>query len=477
MRKTKIICTLGPKVQDEEKIRELILNGMDIARFNFSHMTQAEHIKMFNTVKKVCHQLNLNIATMLDTKGPEIRLGNVRNSKVSIKDGAKFILTTEDLLGDENIVSLSYKNIIKDLKPNMHIFIDDGLIELNLKEVKEKQLICKVIHGGFISDKKGVNIPEANISMPFIDEQNKSDILLGIKLNFDFIAASFTRTKADILELKNLLDEYKSNIKIIAKIENREGINNIESILEIADGVMVARGDMGIELPFEELPMMQKKIIYLAKTVGKPAIVATQMLESMLGSLRPSRAESSDIANAVYDGASAVMLSAETAAGNYPVEALHVMDLIVSRADFDLENLGKIRLCEKQKQYDKITAIVHAAVVMAEDLNVIAILILSETSIMTEAIFKLCPKIQIIACTTNLKICSQLNILRGVIPFFIETSDNKEINSIILKVLSRLKTKLCLKNNDKIVVIGSSDICDKEDFFVRPYTVTINEFQ
>ena len=469
MRKTKIICTLGPKVKSEEKLRELILNGMDIARFNFSHMTLDDHREMFEIIKKLSKELDINVATMLDTKGPEVRLGNFKDSKVFLQNGATFILTTEDILGDEQRVSLSYKEIMRDIKLGVHFFIDDGLVELEVKSLTKTDVICKVIRGGFVSNKKGVNFPSLRLSLPFIDETDRADILFGINLGFDFIASSFTRTQLDVLELKDLLNKHQSNIKIIAKIENREGIDNIEGILEVADGVMVARGDMGVEIPFEELPIIQKQIINVANKLGKPSIVATQMLESMVGSPRPTRAESTDIANAVYDGASAVMLSAETAAGNYPIESLQVMGRIVSRADLDIYKLKKIEY-KNANNYDRTLATAHAAVVMAEDLNAALILILTKTGAIARAIAEFNPSVDVIACAKDSTVCRQLNMLKGIKPVCVKNTE--KVDQVILEEINSLKSKDILKDGDTIILVNGLNVSvSGGNAFLSPYTI------
>lgn len=469
VRRTKIICTLGPKVKSEEKLRELILNGMDIARFNFSHMTWDEHREMFEIIKKLSKELNVNVATMLDTKGPEVRLGNFKDSKVFLHNGATFILTTEDVLGDEKRVSLSYKGIMQDIKLGAHFFIDDGLVELEVKNLTETDVICEVIRGGLVSNKKSVNFPSLKLSLPFINETDRSDILFGINLGFDFIASSFTRTQMDVLELKDILNEHQSNIKIIAKIENREGIDNIESILEIADGVMVARGDMGVEIPFEELPIIQKQIINVANKLGKPSIVATQMLESMVGSPRPTRAESTDIANAVYDGASAVMLSAETAAGNYPIESLQVMGRIVSRADLDIYKLKEVK-CDSSNNYDRTLAAAHAAVVMAEDLNAVLILILTRTGAIARAIAEFNPSVDVIACAKDKTICRQLNMLKGIKPVCVKSEEKTD--QVILEEINDLKSNGMLKDGDTIILVNGLNVSiSGGNAFLSPYTI------
>ena len=315
MRKTKIICTIGPSSESEEKLRELMLAGMNVARFNFSHGTHEEHKKKFDRVIKVSNELGLPVATLLDTKGPEIRLKDIEGGKTELVSGQKFILTTEEILGTNEKVSISYKNLVNDISVGTTILIDDGLIEMVVDAIEDTDILCTVINGGPISNHKGVNVPGAELSMPYISDVDRSDIMFGCDMGFDFIAASFVRCREDILEVRKILDEHGSHMKIIAKIESMQGIRNLEDILTVSDGIMVARGDLGVEIPMEEVPVVQKQMIKMAEAQGKHVITATQMLESMIKNPRPTRAETTDIANAIYDGTTAIMLSGETAAG------------------------------------------------------------------------------------------------------------------------------------------------------------------
>ena len=301
MRRTKIICTVGPASQSEDKIRELMLAGMDVARCNFSHGTHEEQGMKFDRICKIREELGLHVATMLDTKGPEIRLRDFAGDKVELKEGQKFTLTADEILGDESKVSITYKELTHDCKPGMTILLDDGLIELHVDEVKENDIVCTVVNGGQVSNHKGVNVPGADLSMPYLSEVDTSDLLFGIEKGFDFIAASFTRTADDVLAIRKILEEHHSPMKIIAKIESTQGIKNLNAILTVADGIMVARGDMGVEVPLEEVPVLQKRMIKLAEAEGKYVITATQMLESMIEHPRPTRAEATDVANAIYD--------------------------------------------------------------------------------------------------------------------------------------------------------------------------------
>ena len=333
MRKTKIICTLGPSTDKEGVLRELIANGMNVARFNFSHGSHEEHLGRLEKLKALREELGKPVAALLDTKGPEIRLKDFKNGVENLVAGQTFTLTTRDVEGTNEICSITYKDLPMDVEPNGTIMLDDGLIKLQIQTVNDTDIVCTVLNNGKIKNKKGVNVPGVHLSMPYMSQRDKDDIIFGIQQGYDFIAASFVRTAQDVYDIRNLLNQYDSNIRIIAKIENREGVNNIDSILAAADAVMVARGDLGVEIDFTELPGIQKTIIDRSFSFGKPIVTATQMLDSMIVNPRPTRAEISDVANAIYDGTSAIMLSGETAAGAYPVEALKTMSAIAERTE------------------------------------------------------------------------------------------------------------------------------------------------
>ena len=324
MRKTKIICTLGPASSNKEIIKELALAGMDMARFNFSHGTHESHLALFRELLAVRSELDFPIGAMLDTKGPEIRIGDFKNDKICLKPGDPFTLTTRQVEGDESIVSVSYPNLMQDLGDKSKILIDDGLIELQIESKTDTDVHCVVVSGGEIGSRKGINLPGTHISMPYINEQDREDILFGVRTGFDVIAASFVRSASDLIELRNLLDENGGeHVNIMAKIENPDGVENIHEIIEHCDAVMVARGDLGVEIPLEDVPVIQKYIIKEARMAGKQVVTATQMLDSMVRNPRPTRAEATDVANAIYDGTSVTMLSGETASGKYPVEGWH----------------------------------------------------------------------------------------------------------------------------------------------------------
>ena len=316
MRKTKIVCTLGPATDDENVMRQLMLEGMSVARMNFSHGSHEEQKKRLDMVKKLRKELGLPVAALLDTKGPEIRIGDIEGGKVELKKGQTFVLTTEDIVGNAEIVSITYKQLYKDVKPGDSILIDDGLIGMEVQKIDGEEIVCQVKNGGFISNHKGVNVPGVELKMPFVSQKDYEDIVFAAEQDYDFIAASFTRTADDILEIRKILEEKGGQyIHIIAKIENIQGVENCEEILRVADGIMIARGDMGVEIPLEEVPVIQKKLIRMALKASKPVITATQMLDSMIKNPRPTRAETSDVANAIYQGTGAIMLSGETAAG------------------------------------------------------------------------------------------------------------------------------------------------------------------
>ena len=325
MRKTKIICTLGPSTDKDGVLRELVANGMNVARFNFSHGSYEEHKGRLDMLKAVRAELNKPVAALLDTKGPEIRLKEFKNGVEMLEAGQTFTLTTREVEGTKEICSITYKDLPQDVHEGGTIMLDDGLIKLAIKSVTDTDIVCEVLNSGKIKTKKGVNVPGVHLSMPYLSQRDRDDIIFGVQQGFDFIAASFVRTAQDVYDIRNLLNEYDSHIRIIAKIENREGVNNIDSILSAADAVMVARGDLGVEIDFTELPGIQKSVIDRSFSFGKPIVTATQMLDSMIVNPRPTRAEISDVANAIYDGTSAIMLSGETAAGAYPVEALKTM--------------------------------------------------------------------------------------------------------------------------------------------------------
>ncbi len=426
MRKTKIICTLGPSTDKEGVLRDLIANGMNVARFNFSHGSHEEHLGRLEKLKALREELGKPVAALLDTKGPEIRLKDFKNGVENLVAGQTFTLTTRDVEGTNEICSITYKDLPMDVEPGGTIMLDDGLIKLQIQTVNDTDIVCTVLNSGKIKNKKGVNVPGVHLSMPYMSQRDKDDIIFGIQQGYDFIAASFVRTAQDVYDIRNLLNQYDSNIRIIAKIENREGVNNIDSILAAADAVMVARGDLGVEIDFTELPGIQKTIIDRSFSFGKPIVTATQMLDSMIVNPRPTRAEISDVANAIYDGTSAIMLSGETAAGAYPVEALKTMSAIAERTEqegFHLRgrtmdfNPGKISVSD---------ATAHAACLTARDVNAAAIVTVSESGTTARLLSKYRPQQPIIACVMREQVQRQLSLSWGITPLMMSLAHSTD---------------------------------------------------
>ena len=374
LRKTKIICTLGPATDRDDVLRQLMIEGMNVARFNFSHGSHEEQGERLKKVQELREELNLPIATLLDTKGPEIRLRELEGGKAELVAGQKFVLTTEEMIGNAQKVSITYKELVKDVQPGSRILIDDGLIALDVEEVDDTEISCRVINGGMISNKKGVNVPDVELSMPYISEKDYQDIVFGIENDFDFIAASFVRTADDVMQIRKIFAEKNCrNVNIISKIENMQGVQNIDEIIQVSDGIMVARGDMGVEIPLEDVPSIQKMIIKKVVNAGKQVITATQMLDSMMKNPRPTRAEATDVANAIYDGTSAIMLSGETAAGMYPVESVKTMVKIAVRTEQDINYTARFKQREAEAP-DITNAISHATCTTAMDLDAAAII-------------------------------------------------------------------------------------------------------
>ena len=411
MRKTKIICTLGPSTDKGDVLRDLIANGMNVARFNFSHGSYEEHGGRLAKLKALREELGKPVAALLDTKGPEIRLKEFKNGVEMLEAGQTFTLTTREVEGTKEICSVTYKDLPQDVQPGGTIMLDDGLIMLHIEQVTDTDIICTVLNSGKIKTKKGVNVPGVHLSMPYLSQKDREDIIFGVQQGFDFIAASFVRTAQDVYDIRNLLNEYDSHIRIIAKIENREGVNNIDSILAAADAVMVARGDLGVEIDFTELPGIQKSVIDRSFSFGKPIVTATQMLDSMMVNPRPTRAEISDVANAIYDGTSAIMLSGETAAGDYPVEALKTMSAIAERTENE-EHYRPQRHAEIQISVSDATA--HAACLTAKDVNAAAIVTVSESGNTARLLSKYRPKQPIIACVMDEQVQRQLSLSWGI---------------------------------------------------------------
>ena len=427
MRKTKIVCTIGPATDDENIMRELMLAGMNVARFNFSHGDYETHEQRFRMVEKLRKELDLPIATLLDTKGPEIRLGKfVDNKPVEIYDGDLYVLTTDDVLCDNQRGSISFKKLPRDVSIGTRILINDGVIELLAEKVTKNEITCRVIHGGVLSNNKGINVPGVKLSMPYLSESDMNDLEFGAKMGFDFIAASFVRTAADINYLRKFTHSLGwFDVRIIAKIENTDGVENIDEILETADGIMVARGDMGVEIPFERIPAIQKELIHKGYNAGKQVITATQMLESMITNPRPTRAEITDVANAIYDGTSAIMLSGETAAGAYPVEVVKTMALIAETTENNIDYKGEFS-ARRTEPTGIAEAIAHATVTTAHDLNARAIITVSLGGGTARLISKYRPLCPIICCTVSDRTQRQMNMSWGVTPLLVDEKESTD---------------------------------------------------
>lgn len=450
MRKTKIVCTLGPATDGEGVLREMMLAGMNVARFNFSHGTHPEHKARLEQVKALRQELNLPVAAMLDTKGPEVRLKNFAGGSVTLQEGQEFTLTVEDVEGDATRCAVTYAELPQDVKAGDTILLDDGLVQLTVLSTTASAIRCRVENSGVMKDHKGVNVPGVSLSMPYMSQQDREDILFGMEEGFDFIAASFVRSAADVRELRKLLESRKSRIRIIAKIENQEGVDNIDEILEAADGIMVARGDLGVEIPAAKVPILQKQIIRKGLQAGKPVITATQMLDSMMRNPRPTRAEVSDVANAVFDGTSCVMLSGETAGGKYPLEALTAMVNIVEEAEQSIHywrQFEKRRVIPASNINDAIT---HTCCLTAKDLEAKAILAATNSGRTARMICRFRPACPVAALTMHEKVRRQLAICWGVIPFLTgEVTSTDRIFSLSAEVA--LKERL-VQNGDTVVI-------------------------
>lgn len=417
MRKTKIVCTLGPSTDKGDVLRQLIENGMNVARFNFSHGDYDEHRGRFEKLKALRTELGLPVAAMLDTKGPEIRLGTFKNGSEKLVTGQKFTLTSREVEGTNEICSITYKELPHDVQPGGHIMLDDGLISLRIENVTDTDISCVVENDGIIKTKKGVNVPGVHLSMPYMSQRDKQDITFGAEQGFDLVSASFTRCAADIMDIRHLLDDCHSNMKIIAKIENQEGVDNIDEILAVADGIMVARGDMGVEIDFAEIPSIQKHLIDRTMACGKVVITATQMLDSMISNPRPTRAEITDVANAIYDGSSAVMLSGETAAGKYPVAALKAMVAIAETTEADASYNSLVHHAQADESRLSVSAAVcHAACTTASDIHASAIITVSKSGETARLLSRYRPATPIVACVLDEQVQRQLNIHWGITP-------------------------------------------------------------
>ena len=451
MRKTKIVCTLGPASNNEETIRELIKAGANLTRFNFSHGTYESHKQTFDIVDRLRREMNLPVATLLDTKGPEIRLCTFQGGSAQLHAGQQFILTSADCEGDANRVQINFPGLVSDVKAGDNILLDDGAIALRVVRTGKTNIVCEVLNDGKISDRKGVNVPGVRLSMPYISDKDRADIIFGVQTGFDFIAASFARCANDILEIRKLLEEQGNHtIRIIAKIENAEGVANIDEILRVSDGIMVARGDMGVEVPFEDVPVFQKLLIKKCCAAGKMVITATQMLESMIHHPRPTRAETADVANAIYDGTSAVMLSGETAAGDFPVEAVKTMAQIAERTERDINYRRRFLERSDYSTPDVTNAISHATCTTAYDIGASAIITVTWSGNTARMISKYRPDIPIIACAHMDSTYYQLALSWGVLPLKAEIKDNTD--DLFLHAVQRAKEAGYVEDGNIVVI-------------------------
>lgn len=452
MRKTKIVCTIGPATDDENIMRELMLAGMNVARFNFSHGDYETHEKRFRQIERLRKDLDLPVATLLDTKGPEIRLGKfVDNKPVEIHDGDTYTLTTEDIPCTDKIGSISFKKLPKDVSMGTRILINDGVIELRADKVTKTDIVCTVIHGGTLSNNKGINVPGVKLSMPYLSEQDMDDLEFGSKMGFDFIAASFVRSAADINYLRKFTQSLGwYDVRIIAKIENSDGVENIDEILDAADGIMVARGDMGVEIPFEQIPAIQKTLIKKGYNAGKQVVTATQMLESMITNPRPTRAEITDVANAIYDGTSAIMLSGETAAGAFPVEAVKTMALIAENTENNIDYKSRFAVRRSNPEGSIAEAIAHATVTTAHDLDASVIITVSLGGQTARLISKYRPCCPIVSCTMSEVVCRQMNMSWGVVPFIID--EKKSTDELFAAAVQAAEEHRLVEDGDLVAI-------------------------
>ena len=451
MRKTKIICTLGPATDSEEILERLIQEGMDVARFNFSHGSHEEQKQRLDMLKELSRKNHRYIGALLDTKGPEIRIGCFKDGKIELKKDQIFCLTPEECDGDQDRVTITYKDLYKDVDAGSTILIDDGLIEMTVTEVKGQDIYCQVKNGGTISNRKGINVPDTDLRMPFVSQKDYEDITFGVEQGFDFIACSFTRSAEDILEIRKILEEKGGQqIQLIAKIENSQGVKNIDEIIAVTDGIMIARGDMGVELPMEDVPVIQKEIIQKVYQAGKKVITATQMLDSMMKHPRPTRAEATDVSNAIYQGTSAIMLSGETAAGLYPVEALKTMVKIAVRTENDIDYNQSFSMHEREKMPDMTTAISHATCTTAMDLGATTIITVTKSGQTARMISKYRPGCTIVGCSTDDYVCRQLSMSWGVQPLLIREEYSMEI--LFLHAVEAAERAGLVKEGDVVVL-------------------------
>ena len=457
MRKTKIICTLGPALDDPATLKKIFIKGMDVARLNFSHGTHEEHLERVRRFRQIRDELKKPAALLLDTKGPEIRLKKFKNGKIMLPTGSRFILTTEDIEGDEDRVAVTYKDITRDLTKGNRVLIDDGLIDLKVTGVNDTEVMCEVMNGGELSDKKGVNLQGVTARMPFMSDQDRKDLLFGIKNNFEFVAASFVRNADDVKQIKSFLEENGGGfIKVISKIENRDGVKNIDEIIRVSDGIMVARGDMGVEISFEEIPRLQKLIIKKTLNAGKPAITATQMLDSMIRNPRPTRAEITDVANAIYDGTSAIMLSGETAVGKYPELTVTTMAKIAEKTEMDIDYVKNFENTHINISKNITDAISYSTVSAAHSLGAAAIITITKSGHTSRMVSRYRPQCMIIASTPLETVFNQLALSWGVCPVHAEEATTTD--EIFQNSVENAFNEELVKNGDLVVITGGMPV-------------------
>ena len=461
MKRTKIVCTIGPATADKEILKKMMLAGMNVGRFNFSHGSFEDQEKFFTPFVEAREELGLPVATLLDTQGPEIRTGKLVENPVVLKADEEFTLVNEEIIGDSNKVTVTYKELYNDVKPGTTILIDDGKIELEVIRIEGKDVVCKIMNGGELGNRKSINIPGTHINLPALKEKDIQDLIAGCKHDFDYIAASFIRCKEDVLAIRKVLDENGgNNIKIISKIESTEGIENFDSILEVTDGIMVARGDMGVEIPMEQVPVVQKEMIKKCNKAGKIVITATQMMESMTYNPRPTRAEVSDVANAVFDVTSAIMLSGESAMGKYPVECVEAMAKIAKAAESDINYEKRLGLRETDAEYDNYEFYLDRAIcTTAKKLDAKGIFAFTEGGDTPKTIAGFMPCCPIYAVTKNIKTYRQLALVNNVVPVLV-TEECKTVKEIVAKGVEKAQAKGYIKSGDVIAIAGGGTVLD-----------------
>lgn len=464
MKRTKIVCTIGPAVDNKEILKRMMKAGMNVGRFNFSHGSFEDQEKFFTPFIEAREELGLPVATLLDTQGPEIRTGKQIENPVILKPEEEFVLVNDDIIGDSTRTSVTYKELYKDIDAGTTILIDDGKIELEVLRIENKDIVCKVMNGGELGNRKSINVPGKHINLPALKEKDIKDLIDGCKHDFDYISASFIRNKDDVLAIRKVLDENGGeNIKIISKIENQEGIDNFDEILEVTDGIMVARGDMGVEIPMEQVPIVQKEMIKKCNKAGKIVITATQMLESMTTNPRPTRAEVSDVANAVFDVTSAIMLSGESAMGKYPVQCVEVMSRIATATEADINYEKRLGRRDSDDDYDNFEFYLDKEVcVVSRKIGAKGIFAYTECGDTPKTLAGFMPSCPIFAVTTNVKTYRQLALVNNVIPILVKEKDIA-IKDIVAKGVEIAKQNGFVKQGDIVAIAGGGSVLNGYD--------------